>query len=78
MVEFSLPTNSKPVSGKVFEAPSGATNIKKFMIYRYDPDKNDNPRIDTFLVDLKGSREHLSLLGNNYHLEHFEAAYMLD
>ena len=51
MVQLFLPTKSKPVSGKVFDAPNGAKNLKKLLIYRYDPDKDDNPRIDTFFVD---------------------------
>ncbi len=52
MVEFSLPPGSDPVEGKTFKAPAGAKNVKKFKIYRYDPDAGTNPRIDTFEVDL--------------------------
>ena len=33
-------------------APAGATRVKRFEIYRYDPDLDKNPRIDTFEVDL--------------------------
>jgi hypothetical protein len=33
-------------------APAGATRVKAFKIYRYDPDLEANPRLDTFEVDL--------------------------
>jgi len=52
MAEFSLPANSVVKEGKTFKAPDGATNVKKFKIYRYDPDSGDNPRLDTFEIDL--------------------------
>ena len=52
MVEFSLPANSKVKSGKAHAAPAGASRVKKFKIYRYDPDSGDNPRLDTYDVDL--------------------------
>ena len=52
MVEFTLPKNSKVTRGNVHKAPAGAKRIKKFKIYRYDPDGDDNPRLDTFEVDL--------------------------
>jgi succinate dehydrogenase / fumarate reductase iron-sulfur subunit len=52
MAEFSLPANSKIKAGKTHKAPDGATNIKKFKVYRYDPDSGENPRTDTYEVDL--------------------------
>jgi len=52
MAEFTLPKNSKIRRGKAVSAPAGATRTKKFKIYRYDPDSGDNPRYDTFEVDL--------------------------
>jgi succinate dehydrogenase / fumarate reductase, iron-sulfur subunit len=59
MAEFSLPKNSKlSKDGNHFEAPEGATRVKVFNIYRYDPEdvgadgKPKNPRIDRFEVDL--------------------------
>ena len=30
----------------------GATRIKKFTVYRYDPDSGENPRYDIFEIDL--------------------------
>lgn len=52
MVEFNLPKKSRPVEGTRHKAPDGATNVKDFQVYRYDPDGDDNPRVDTFEVDL--------------------------
>ncbi|MBY6241714.1 succinate dehydrogenase iron-sulfur subunit [Methylosinus sp. Sm6] len=52
MVEFVLPQNSRPVEGKVWPAPEGATRLREFRIYRFDPDTSANPRIDTYFVDL--------------------------
>ena len=52
MAEFTLPANSKVKIGDTYKAPSGATRIKKFKIYRWDPDKGGNPRLDTYEIDL--------------------------
>ena len=38
--------------GKTWPASGGATRVKTFVIYRYDPDFSENPRLDTFEVDL--------------------------
>jgi len=52
MAEFTLPANSIVKKGKSFAAPDGAKHIKRFKIYRWDPDSDDNPRTDTYDVDL--------------------------
>jgi len=52
MAEFKLPANSILTKGKTITAPAGAKNIKKFIVYRYDPDTGKNPRTDTFEVDM--------------------------
>ena len=52
MAQFTLPANSKVGTGKTFPAPAGAKNLKTFKIYRWDGDSGDNPRVDTFEVDL--------------------------
>lgn len=53
MTEFFLPKNSV-IKGKskIHKASAEAKRIKNFKIYRYDPDSGDNPRYDTFAVDL--------------------------
>ncbi|MBA3325406.1 MAG: succinate dehydrogenase iron-sulfur subunit [Rhodobacteraceae bacterium] len=52
MVELTLPKNSRMTTGKTWPKPAGATNLKTFKVYRYDPDRPENPRIDTYFVDL--------------------------
>ncbi len=51
MVEFVLPKNSRMGAGKTWPKPAGATNIKEYRIYRWNPDDDANPRIDTYYVD---------------------------
>ncbi len=52
MAEFTLPKNSKVGKGKTHKAPAGATNVKAFHVYRWDPDAGENPRLDSFEVDI--------------------------
>ena len=52
MAEFTLPQNSKVVAGREHPRPAGATRTKTFHVYRWDPDTGDNPRIDTYHVDM--------------------------
>lgn len=52
MAEFRLPKNSRPTPGKHFPAPQGATNTRRYVIYRYDPDADSAPRMDTYDVDI--------------------------
>ena len=52
MAEFTLPRNSKIGRGKAHPAPTGATTTKDFTVYRWNPDDGENPRLDTYKVDL--------------------------
>ena len=52
MAEFTLPRNSKIGVGKTFAGPPGATRLREFKIYRWNPDDGKNPVIDTFELDL--------------------------
>ncbi len=52
MAEFNLPANSKVTDGKAYPAPAGAKRTKTFKIYRWDPEGDGNPRLDTYEVDL--------------------------
>jgi succinate dehydrogenase / fumarate reductase iron-sulfur subunit len=52
MAEFTLPKNSKVGTGKSWPAPSGASNTKTFKIYRWNPDDGENPKVDTYVIDL--------------------------
>ena len=51
MVELALPKNSRVTTGKTWPKPAAASRIKEFRIYRWNPDDNANPRLDTFFVD---------------------------
>jgi succinate dehydrogenase / fumarate reductase iron-sulfur subunit len=53
MVQLTLPKNSRIGAGKVWAKPAGAARLKEFRVYRYDPEVEGNPRLDTFFVDLE-------------------------
>ena len=52
MAEFRLPPNSRIRPGKVHRAPEGTRDVRTFRVYRFDPDAGENPRVDTFELDL--------------------------
>ena len=52
MVELTLPKNSQVRQGRHFPAPEGATQVKTFKVYRYEPEGTANPRWDTYDVDV--------------------------
>jgi succinate dehydrogenase iron-sulfur subunit len=52
MVQFNLPMNSKVTEGKAWPKPEGATNLREYRIYRWNPDDEANPRMDTYFVDM--------------------------
>ncbi|WP_134724550.1 succinate dehydrogenase iron-sulfur subunit [Paracoccus luteus] len=52
MVQFNLPQNSRIKVGKTWPKPQGATRVRRFNIYRWDPETGDNPRVDTYWIDL--------------------------
>ncbi len=52
MVEFALPKNSRITEGKTYPAPAGAKRTKTFKVYRWSPDDEANPRVDTYVIDL--------------------------
>jgi succinate dehydrogenase / fumarate reductase iron-sulfur subunit len=55
---FPVPRNlgvspeSRIERGRTWPAPPGATRVKTFDIYRYEPESGRNPRVDSFEVDL--------------------------
>ncbi|MFB4204649.1 Succinate dehydrogenase iron-sulfur subunit [wastewater metagenome] len=51
MAKFSLPANSRVTDGVTHRAEGGG-NIKRFKVYRWDPDSGENPRLDTYEVDM--------------------------
>ena len=52
MAEFRLPKNSEIKEGKTVDASNGAKRAKTFNIYRFDPDSGENPKMDSFKIDL--------------------------
>ena len=52
MAEFTLPKNSKITTGKTFSNANGAARNKTFRIYRWDPDTGENPRLDSYEINL--------------------------
>ena len=52
MVEFALPKNSRITKGRHTPAPQGAKKVRTFKVYRYDPENGQNPRWDTYDVDV--------------------------
>jgi succinate dehydrogenase / fumarate reductase iron-sulfur subunit len=52
MATFTLPRNSKIGHGRAYPAPAGAKDVRSFKIYRWNPDDGQNPRTDTYDIDL--------------------------
>ncbi len=52
MAEFTLPANSKIKGGRKIPSPEPGGTMRNFKVYRYDPDSGENPRYDTFEVNL--------------------------
>jgi succinate dehydrogenase / fumarate reductase iron-sulfur subunit len=52
MAQFRLPENSRIVPGRSHAAPADAKELRTFRIYRFDPDSGENPRVDSYPVDL--------------------------
>ena len=52
MVELALPENSRITDGTVHKAPADAKRTKTIKIYRYEPEDEKNPRMDSFTIDL--------------------------
>ncbi|MEM6712965.1 MAG: succinate dehydrogenase iron-sulfur subunit [Pseudomonadota bacterium] len=57
MVQLTLPKNSTMSDGKVWPKPTDAdgnqaTNLREFRVYRWSPDDEENPTVDTYYVDM--------------------------
>jgi succinate dehydrogenase / fumarate reductase, iron-sulfur subunit len=54
MADFFLPAGSRVnPKGRVFRSDASA-RLRRFRIYRFDPDAADGPRIDTYELDMQG------------------------
>ena len=52
MVELTLPKNSRVTAGRAWPAPPRSRELREYRIYRWNPDDGNNPRLDTYHVDL--------------------------
>jgi len=55
LAQFRLPSDARVQRGQTFPAPPRADTVKRFVVYRYDPEANDNPRVDTYPLDVSGT-----------------------
>lgn len=52
MVEFRLPVKSRVLAGKHYPGTDEAKNNKRFQIYRWNANTQENPRYDTYDIDM--------------------------
>ena len=52
MAQLTLLKHSKVKQGKTFPLRDGATRKKTLRVYRWDPDAGENPRLDSYEIDL--------------------------
>jgi succinate dehydrogenase / fumarate reductase iron-sulfur subunit len=52
VADFFLPANSRIKKGRHFAAPEKAGRVQRYAVYRYDPGRGENPRVDTYDVDM--------------------------
>lgn len=53
MAQFTLPANSKVKAGRKIDAAAKDAKRKKvFKLYRWNPDEDENPRMDEYTIDL--------------------------
>jgi len=52
MAKFTLPLNSKVTKGTHHPAREGVKNTRTFRIYRWSPEDDENPSLDSFEIDL--------------------------
>jgi succinate dehydrogenase / fumarate reductase iron-sulfur subunit len=56
MVQFTLPRDSRIKTGKIWNLPESKGKWKEFGVYRWNSEDGENPRLDTYWVDLKTCR----------------------
>lgn len=52
MVELALPKNSQIKPGREYPAPQACKRPKTFQVYRWSPEDGQNPRVDSYTIDL--------------------------
>lgn len=55
MVQLTLPKNSKIKDGKTWNKPEGKGkgDWREFRVYRWNPEDGENPRVDTYHINLE-------------------------
>src|SRR5260370_28096946 len=56
MAEFTLPANSKISTGKTHPPPADPKRLRRFQVYRWNPDDGKTPVVDTYPIDLADCR----------------------
>jgi succinate dehydrogenase / fumarate reductase, iron-sulfur subunit len=51
MAELRLPPNSRVLEGAIHKNSKIASLPRKIKVYRYNPDSDENPRLDTYEID---------------------------
>lgn len=51
MAQFTLPKHSQVQKGRSIDASNGAKSTRNISIYRYNPEKDENPSRDEFKID---------------------------
>jgi succinate dehydrogenase / fumarate reductase iron-sulfur subunit len=52
MAKFFLPPKSRVRRGKQHPVPAGAKSPREFRVYRYEPGTGENPRLDSYTIDM--------------------------
>ena len=52
MVEFALPKNSRIRVGREWPKPDSGINLRRFRVYRWNPDTDQSPQIDSYHINL--------------------------
>ena len=52
MVQLTLPRNSRIKTGKIWNRPESKGKWKEFRVYRWNPENDENPRIDCYGINL--------------------------
>jgi len=50
MADVRLPPNSQVFEAKIHVSTASGESPKKLIIYSYDPDSGENPRLDTYEI----------------------------
>lgn len=52
MAQLKLPVNSRMTEGKTWRVDGARGDVRRFRVYRWNPDDEANPHVDTYEVDM--------------------------